>query len=403
MWQRIKNYYHLLQALLANLIYNFPSKKLTVAGVTGTDGKTTTAHMIYEILTTAGARVSLISSIFAAVGPKTYQTGFHVTTPSPFALQRLLKQMVDAGSKFAVLEVTSHGLDQNRVFGVNFSVGVLTNITHEHLDYHKTYDNYAKAKAKLFKNVRWSVLNADDASFNKIKKLANGKIVTYGIEKKSDFNLKNFPIKLQISGEYNFYNALAAAAATSQLGVNKKTILTALSKFKNLAGRMEEIDEGQSFKVIVDFAHTTNALEQALKTLRKALKAKRKARIIAVFGAAGERDRLKRPAMGEVSARLSDLTVITAEDPRTENPEDIAKQIAAGCEKIGAKIGKDYFVVTDRRKAVQFAITKLAKSGDVVGIFGKGHERSMCYGKTEYPWSDQNVAKKALKQILAKS
>ena len=395
MWQRIKNYYHLLQALLANLIYQFPSKKLIVIGVTGTDGKTTTCHMIYQILASAGKKVSLISSIFAAIGPKTYDTGFHITTPSPFALQRFLKKMLDSGSKYAVLEITSHGLYQNRVFGVDFTVGVLTNITHEHLDYHGTFDNYLKAKAKLFKNTKISVLNADDVSFDKIKKLAHGKIITYGIKKKPDFNLENFPIKLQIPGEYNYYNALAAASATSQLGVEKKNIAKTLSQFKSLAGRLEEIDEGQDFKVIIDFAHTPNALEQALKTLRKT----NKGRVISVFGAAGERDRLKRPLMGEVSAKLADFTVITAEDPRTESAENIAEQIAEGAEKVGGKINKDYFVVTDRRKAVQFAITKLAKAGDIVGIFGKGHERSMCYGKTELPWSDQDEARKALKQI----
>lgn len=399
MWQKIKNIYHLTRAFLASVRLGSPSKKIIVIGVTGTDGKTTTAHMIYEILKASGKKVSLISSIFAAIGEEIYDTGFHVTTPNPVALQRFLKQMVDGGSEYAVLEVTSHGLDQNRISGINFTVGVLTNITHEHLDYHRTYANYLRAKSKLFKKVKASILNADDDSYSQMRNLVGGQIVTYGIEYKADFMPTNFPIKLQIPGSYNIYNALAATAVARYLGIDKKIIKWALYNFQNLTGRMEEVDFGQDFKVIVDFAHTPNALENALKSLTSQLKAK-DSKLIAVFGAAGRRDKGKRFLMGEVSAKLSDYTVITDEDPRTENPMSIAKEVAKGCEKVGARKNKNYFIVTDRTKAIQFAIGKLAQTGDIVGIFGKGHEKSMCYGKTEYPWSDQEAAKQAIIEKL---
>lgn len=401
MWQKIKNVYHLIRAYLACLYFGFPSKKLKVIGVTGTDGKTSTSHMIYEIFKNAGKKVALISSIHAIIGAKTYDTGFHVTTPDPVALQKFLKKIVKAGSEYLILEVTSHGLDQNRVFGISFEVAVLTNITHEHLDYHKTYDNYLKAKAKLFKQAKISVLNADDDSFGKIKKLLKGKIVSYSITKNADFTLKNMSLKLPIPGDYNLSNALAAAAATSHLGIDKNTIRKALSNFKSVKGRMEKVNLGQDFTAIVDFAHTPNGLEQALRTLRSLVSNKKSSRLTSVFGAAGERDEAKRPLMGEISAKLADYTVITAEDPRTESAQEIASQIAKGCQKAGAIQNKNYFIIPDREKAIDFAINNLAQKGDIVATFGKSHEKSMCYGKTEYPWDEFQAVKKALKRRLA--
>src|SRR3972149_9548861 len=296
MWQKIKNIYHLIQAIFANLYYGFPSKKLIVIGVTGTDGKTTTAHMIYEILKSSGKKVSLISSIHAQIGEKSYDTGFHVTTPDPVALQRFLRKVVDSNSEYLVLEVTSHGLDQNRIFGIGFNFAVLTNITHEHLDYHKSFENYILAKARLFKYAKVSILNLDDPSFFKIKKLANGKIITYSIAKKADFMPKKFPLKLKISGDYNLSNALCAAALATQVGISKKIITKALNNFQGVKGRMEEVDMGQDYQVIVDFAHTPNGLKQALKSLRSRGE-EQGASIIADFGAAGGRDKLKRSKM----------------------------------------------------------------------------------------------------------
>ncbi len=396
MWQEIKNVYHFLTALFAAFYFHFPSKKLKIIGVTGTDGKTTTSHMIYEIIKGAGKKTALISSISAIINNQSIDTGFHVTTPSPLALQKFLKRIVDSKSEYLVLEVTSHALDQNRVFGIDFEIAVLTNVSREHLDYHKTWENYLKTKAKLFENAKISVLNSDDQSFGPVKKLAGGKIVSYAIQKKADFNLRKFPLKLKILGEYNLSNALAAVAAVSQLGISKRIIEQTLSRFENLKGRMEEVDMGQDFTVIVDFAHTPNGLEQALKTLRSKIK-DQKSKLIAVFGAAGERDQLKRPVMGQVAAKYADVSIITSEDPRTEDAGDIAHQIAKGLVKERKKEGKNFFINTDRKKAIEEAV-RMAKKGDIVAAFGKSHEQSMCWGKIEYPWDEFKAVKDALKK-----
>lgn len=415
MIRKLKNFIHLLQAVLANIYWQSPSRKMIVVGVTGTDGKTTTVHLIHHILKTAGKKADLISTVCAP--------GLHTTTPDPWILQKLLRKMADKGVNYVVLEATSHGLDQHRLFGVKFYASVITNVTHEHLDYHKTYENYLEAKAKLFRGVRVAVLNRDDKSYQYLNvkcQKSNVKCVSYGIKHRADFTPKSFPFKTKLPGEYNQYNCLAAIALTSALGISPAKIRQAVASFGGVVGRMEEIDEGQNFKVIVDFAHTPNGLENALKTVLE-LKSKnfspagRQAKLIVVFGCAGLRDREKRPMMGEIAGRLADLVVLTAEDPRTEDVNEIIEQIAKGCLRSGVregdwpnnwsnwsnwqKKGKWFFRIPDRRQAIRFAIQKLAKKGDIVIICGKGHERSMCFGKTEYPWSDQKEARKALKEL----
>jgi len=408
MIRKLKNFGHLCLAVLANIYWRFPSKKLTVVGVTGTDGKTTTVHLIHHILKTAGKKADLISTVSAP--------GLHTTTPNSWILQKLLCQMVNRGVKYVILEATSHGLDQYRLWGVEFDIGVVTNITHEHLDYHKTYKNYLQAKARLFRRTKIAILNRDDKSFaflNSQSVIRNSQLITYGIKNKADFTPKKFPFKTLLPGEYNQYNCLAAIAATSALGISPEKIRKAVASFKGVVGRMEEIDEGQDFRVIVDFAHTPNGLENVLTALKK-LKAKSR-RLIAVFGCAGLRDAAKRPIMGEISARLADITVLTAEDPRTEDVNEIINQIARGCLKAGAEeknlsswsnwsnLRKKIFLrIPDRKKAIRFAIQKIARKRDIVVICGKGHERSMCYGKIEHPWSDQREARKALKEFLKK-
>lgn len=396
-WQRIKNVYHLFQALVACLFFGFPAQKLKVIGVTGTDGKTTTVHMIWQVLTAAGFKTGLISSLGAKFDEKIEDTGFHVTTPSPFALQRLLAKMVDEKTEFAVLEVTSHGLDQNRVAFIPFEVGVLTNVNSEHLDYHKTFENYLKAKGKLFQIAKVSILNVDDISFEKLEKKVGGQLVTYGIKNKANLALKNFPLKLKIPGDYNYYNALAAAACCGTLGVQPLIIKKTLENFLGLPGRMEEVKNNLGIKIYIDFAHTPNALEQVLKTLNVKRKTQN-AKIISVFGAAGERDKLKRPLMGEISAKLANITIVTAEDPRHEDPAQICQQILFGAKKEGGTLGKNIFVELDREKAIKLAI-KLARSQDIVAIFGKGAEKSMAYGKAEIPWSDKGTVIRVLKSI----
>lgn len=396
MWQKIKNIYHFAQAFVASVYFVFPSKKLTVVGVTGTDGKTTTVNMVYHILKSAGKKVSMVSSLGATIGSKSQDTGYHVSTPSPFQVQKLLKSAVDAGSDYFVLEATSHGLDQNRLAFVKIKIGVLTNITDEHLDYHKTWQNYAQAKAKLFKNVEHSILNKDDKSYEYLKKIASGKITTYALTRSADITPSNFPIKLKLEGKYNLYNALAASAATSNLEIPQEKIVKAFYSFTGIKGRLEEIKAGQKFRAIIDFAHTPNGLEQALKTLNSSKI--RGSKLIIVFGSAGERDKQKRQTMGEIASKYSDLSIITSEDPRTEDPLQISKKIALGFKVNKKKEGQDYFIIPDRTEAINFAVKK-AKTSDIVGFFGKGHENSMSISGTEYPWSEEEAVKRAIKAL----
>jgi UDP-N-acetylmuramoyl-L-alanyl-D-glutamate--2,6-diaminopimelate ligase len=396
MWQKVKNIYHFAQAFLASIYFGFPSKKLTVIAVTGTDGKTTTVNMIYHILKTTGKKVSMVSSLGATIGNESQDTGYHVSTPSPFQVQKLLKEAVDAGSDNFILEATSHGLDQNRLAFVKIKIGVVTNITDEHMNYHKTWINYAQAKAKLFKNVEYSILNKDDKSYAFLKNIAQGKIMTYSLTGEADITRKNFPLITKIAGQYNIYNALAASAAAFALEVPKEQILKSVSSFSGIKGRLQEVKEGQQFRAVIDFAHTANGLEQVLKTLHASKK--KNSKLIAVFGSAGDRDRQKREIMGTVASKYADISIITAEDPRSEDPTQIAKTISAGFKPPKNKEGKNYFIIPDRTKAIDFA-AKTAEKGDIVAFLGKGHENSMCIGDVEYPWSEEEVVKKAIKAL----
>ncbi|MBI3289918.1 UDP-N-acetylmuramoyl-L-alanyl-D-glutamate--2,6-diaminopimelate ligase [Candidatus Microgenomates bacterium] len=419
-YPQIRNFQHLLEAIFAVAKYGYPARDLTVIGVTGTDGKTTTTHLIGAILSEAGCRTAIVSTVGGFFDGREVDTGFHVTTPDARYIQPLLVRIRDSGITHVVLEVTSHGLDQHRVFGCNFKIGVLTNITHEHLDYHKTWEKYRDAKAKLFRNVKIAVLNRDDGSFDYIKNVAHGaRVISYsatksativgksvavdvgGVEFLINEGKKKAPIKTLLFGKYNISNILAASGVGRALGISWNSIADAVSKFPGIPGRMEEISNKKGFRTIVDFAHTPNALESLLKTLRNSTAGK----IIVVFGSAGLRDREKRKLMGKVSARLADFSVVTAEDPRTENVEAIIDEITRGIRQ-NAKVwdgqvdwrksGRWCIRVAERGEAISFAIQKLAQKGDIVVICGKGHEKSMAYGKKEYPWSDREAVEVAL-------
>jgi UDP-N-acetylmuramoyl-L-alanyl-D-glutamate--2,6-diaminopimelate ligase len=394
MWQKIKNVYHLGMAILANLRYNFPSKKLIVIGVSGTDGKTTTVCLVYHILREAGLNSSMISTVGAIINNKQYDVGFHVTTPSPFALQEFLNKALTkrSGEKlYMVLETTSHSLDQHRSFGVDYDVGIITNVTHEHLDYHKTYENYVKAKTKLLQRSKVAVVNIDHKeSYEIVKKLlANykGEIITYGKNKNADINPVNFPFKTGMIGDFSIYNCLAAIAAVKNLGVKDVIIRKAILSFKPPIGR-EEIVYAKKFSVMIDFAHTPNAFENILS----AVKPQVKGRIIHVFGAAGLRDRSKRPIMGEISSRYADVMVLTSEDPRTEIVNEINAKIKSGIANEKVKV----FEIADRKEAIREAI-KMAKKDDLVLVTGKSHEKSMNYGNGEVSWDEYKAIQKALK------
>lgn len=394
MIQKLKNYFlHLPLAIIANIFFGFPSKKLRVIGVTGTDGKTTTVSLIHHILSQNGYKTAMVSTVLAKIGEEEIDTGLHVTAPDPWLLQKLLRKMANKRIECVVLETTSHGLDQFRLLGIDFEIGVLTNITHEHIDYHKTFDNYRLAKLKLLEKSKTVILNKDDESYVYLEKILrdrNTKILSYGITNTADITLDKYKFKTSLLGEYNQSNCLAAIGAAVSFGLSKEKVLNAIFSFEGVKGRLEEIAEGQDFQVIVDFAHTPNALEQVLKSLKKQKKKGKK--LIVVFGAAGLRDKTKRPMMGIAADKYADFSIITAEDPRTEDVNEICNEIATGFNGENEK----YKIMTNRGEAINFAINYLAKGGDIVVICGKGHEKSMCFGKKEYPWSDQEAAKEAL-------
>lgn len=387
--------------ILASKWYGDPSKKLKIIGVTGTDGKTTTSNLIYWILKTAGKKVGLISTINAKISGGTstkrssvreevFDTGLHVTNPEPLLLQELLNRMVKEKCEYAVLEITSHGLDQERVAGIKFDTAVLTNITHEHIDYHKTFKKYVETKGKLFKNINNAVINANNNSPDLILPYVNkkAKVFLYLYEKLDqkieDTVNKRFP------ENYNKENATAAIATCRIYGVAKNEVISAIKSFPSLSGRMEEIKNKKGIKIFVDFAHTPNALKRVLTVLKKPGK------LIVVFGCAGERDIQKRKMMPKISVKLADISIFTAEDPRSENVEDILKVMADTAKENNGKENINFYVLPERGEAISFAINKLAQRGDTVVICGKGHEKSMAYNGVEYPWSDQKAAKLAL-------
>jgi UDP-N-acetylmuramoyl-L-alanyl-D-glutamate--2,6-diaminopimelate ligase len=401
----------------------FPARQLTLVGVTGTDGKTTTVNLIHALLSAAGHPTGMISTVNARIGDRSSSTGLHVTTPPANEVQRYLAEMVEAETTHAVLEVTSHGLAQHRLAGCNFDVAVVTNVTHEHLDYHGSMEAYLDAKARLFRNLaaherkgdqpKVAVLNADDpVSFDYLRAIPVDRRYSYGVENDSaavwardvghdaaglTFTLTSpwgeAALRTPLVGLYNVHNALAAVTAALALGVPLATIRATLAEFGGVPGRMERIDAGQRFTAIVDFAHTPNALQRALETAQDLVDGR--GRVIVVFGSAGLRDREKRRLMGEVAAAHADLTVITAEDPRTEPLGEIMAAIAAPLCEAGRREGVDFWRVADRGEALRQAVA-LARPGDVVLACGKGHEQSMCFGVTEYPWDDRKALHLAL-------
>ena len=386
--QFVRNWFHFANAAAALIYYQNPAKNLKIIAVTGTDGKTTTSTLIYHLLKAADLKVALISTLAAYIGDRQIDTGFHVTSPDPWALQKLIKEIHAQNFDYLVLEVTSHGLDQHRLLGIKPTLAVLTNITHEHLDYHKTYHNYLMAKAKLFLTAKNSLLNPHDSSYPRLKALLASRtsIATYAPEDLPAPLLQ--ALNTRFPEPYNRQNAAAAIIALHVLGIAPASLSSALTSFPGVPGRMQHLPNNKGINLIVDFAHTPNALKKALESLRPQTKGK----LIAVYGAAGLRDHTKRPMMGKVGSELADEVILTAEDPRTESVEVIIRQMLSGATKNISHL----HTKTDRQEAINFAVS-LAKKGDTIGIFGKGHEQSMCFGTTEYPWSDVQAAEKAIK------
>ncbi|HAL16658.1 MAG TPA: UDP-N-acetylmuramoyl-L-alanyl-D-glutamate--2,6-diaminopimelate ligase [Anaerolineaceae bacterium] len=413
-------------AYLSAAFYDFPARKLTVIGVTGTDGKTTTSNLLYTILNHAGKKVGIISTVNAVIGDEVIDTGFHVTTPEAPHVQHYLAQMAAAGLTHVVLEATSHGLAQERVTACEFDIGVVTNITHEHLDYHGSYAAYRAAKARLFQhlletvekpqgNPRLAVLNYDDQSFDFLNDFTQTNKLFYGLDahalvRAADVRYSpsgmqftaHFPDGQQVEvhshlvGKYNVSNILAAmTAAVGGLGISPHQAAAGVEQLDSIPGRMEHIHLGQDFTAIVDFAHTPNALKVTLETAREMTGGK----VLAVFGSAGLRDREKRRMMAEISAQLADLTFLTAEDPRTESLDAILAEMARAATAQGGIEGQTFWRVPDRREAIRIAIN-IAQPGDLVLALGKGHEQSMCFDVTEYSWDDRTAMRAALAERL---
>ena len=412
-------------AWLAAAYYDHPARSLRVIGVTGTDGKTTTCNLLFNILKAAGLKTGLVSTVNAVIMDREIDTGFHVTTPEAMDIQWYLRQMVDAGITHVVLETTSHGLVQHRVTGCEYDMAVVTNITHEHLDYHGSYEGYLGAKAKLFDmlrqttpkkmgNLRFSVLNADDRSFDYLRPRVGKNFVSYSTRGGGTIHAENieyfpeglrftavtsersFEVDCPFPGEFNVSNCLAAiSAAVLGLGISPDAAIKGIAQTRGVPGRMQRIDTGQDFIAIVDFAHTPNALQVALEALRKMTSG----RLIAVFGSAGLRDREKRGMMAQVGIRIADVTVLTAEDPRTESLDSILAEMAEAARREGGVEGENFHRIPDRGHAIQFGVNG-AKPGDLVAAFGKGHEQSMCFGTVEYPWDDRTAMQAAIAKRL---
>lgn len=408
--------------ILSAAYYHFPARQMMVIGVTGTDGKTTTTTLIHSILKQAtGGKTGYISTIAADLGTTTADTGLHVTTPTAPEVQMYMAQMVNAGLTHCVLEMTSHGLAQGRLAGVDIDTAVITNLTHEHLDYHGSFEAYREAKGIMFDMLSTShrksdtpklaIVNGDDPNADYFANKKADRVIRYGVGDQNDVravNVRYLPngthftvitpddhadVTIRLLGQFNVMNALAAISATRHIATWEH-IQKGLADIHAVSGRMQRIDEGQSFTAIVDFAHTPNALKNALTTAKAMLPNGK--RLIAVFGSAGLRDVEKRRMMAEVSAQIADMTILTAEDPRTESLEQILEMMAQGAIAKGGIEGKTFIRVADRGEALYVAC-QMATKGDIVIACGKGHEQSMCFGTIEYPWDDRDAMRAALR------
>ena len=401
--------------------YDYPAKKMRVIGITGTNGKTTTSYITRAILRNAGYKVGLIGTIQIMIEDEVYP--IHNTTPDVVELQKTLAMMHDKGMDYVVMEVSSHALDQERVAGIEFDTAVFTNLTQDHLDYHKTMENYKLAKAKLFDKVcqpgvkkgKTAVVNIDDAAGQTMLEHAKCEHITYAIDNEqaslraTDVNVLasgakftlneasfgKMPLDLHITGIFNVYNVMSAVGAALAEHVDAAVIAKTLADFTAVPGRFELVRAGQDFSIIVDYAHTPDGVENVLETARKIAKK----RIIAVFGCGGDRDNTKRPIMGRIAGKLADIVIATSDNPRTENPQQILDQVEAGVEEtIG---NKHHEKIIDRREAICRAI-ELAEKDDIVAILGKGHENYQILKDKTIHFDDKEEARAAVAAKLAK-
>ncbi|MCL4383906.1 UDP-N-acetylmuramoyl-L-alanyl-D-glutamate--2,6-diaminopimelate ligase [Patescibacteria group bacterium] len=408
MFQQVKNYlWHLPKSYLFAALNAFPCRHLTLIAVTGTDGKTTTCNLIYEVLRRSGLKVGVLSTIGAKIQDRLLPIPPHMTSPDPSLVQKIFKEMLDENVTHVVVEVTAHALDQFRFSGCRFKIAGITNITHEHLDYFHNMNTYIKVKSQLFKLCDIAVLNRDDESFNTLITNTPAKIVTYSQKQKSDYTAKNIKItadqlsfdvnKVHLSTDSNYdyqvNNILLAFAICQQLSIDPAVFAKTIISFPEMKGRRELVANDLGITTIIDFAHTPAALETTLSSLKKNCRG----RLIAIFGATGGRDQSKRPLMGKVVSRLADIGIVTADDTRNEQIADINEQIISGFDESQLSSQKfTYYNIPHRQDAFNLAIS-LAKSGDTVVACGKGHETTILHGTTEYPWSERAAFMTAFK------
>jgi UDP-N-acetylmuramoyl-L-alanyl-D-glutamate--2,6-diaminopimelate ligase len=419
LFQRIEPIGHLLEAMLFNVLNGFPARNMKVIGVTGTNGKTTTSFLIHKMLVEAGYNAGLMTTVGYGVGKDIKMQVHHMTNVPAPELMRRLKWMKGQGVDWLVLETTSHALAQHRVWGVPYSIAVVTNLTHEHLDYHKTFERYVDAKRGMFRLAqrnargrRLGIANADDSiAAEFVAETENS--VLYGVQagdvRAKDIKLRSdglsykavaegvtYDISSLLPGSFNVYNTLAAVCVGRVMGLDKKQIEHGIVALKGVEGRMTSIDEGQKYSVIVDFAHTPDSFEKLFKDLRPVVKGK----LIVMFGSAGRRDEAKRAIQGELAGKYADEVVITEEDDRDIDGDEIMHQIASGAEQVGKTQGKDLFLVHDRTEAIAFAVGRANSADDTVLLLGKGHEKTIERADGEHPWDEIGTTKDALKNRL---
>lgn len=399
---------HWEQAVMAGMKNGWPGKKMRVIAVTGTNGKTTTSFMIWKMLNEAGHKAGLLTTVgWSEDGQTLHQQIEHMTTERVEILDERMRKVAEAGAEFLVLEVTSHALSQYRTYGVPIEVAVFTNLTPEHLDYHKTFENYRKAKGGLFKRAKKSVINADDENAEWFENYASGEIITYGVNKGEiratgvelgaegvSYSCGDIKIRTQIPGRFNVYNSLAAVGVGKMVRLSDKEIEDGIYALETVEGRMTRVREGQDFEVIVDYAHQPDALEKVFASVGHATGFSGK--IISVHGGAGRRDHATREPRGEILGRESDIVIITEDDSRDEDPKEIAQMFVEGAAKVGKVLGEDLFVELDRRKAIEKAV-EMANEGDLVLVLGKGHEKTILRKDGAHEFEDIKVVKEVLR------
>lgn len=402
--------YHYVRSWHAASKNDYPAAGMRVIGVTGTNGKSTTCFMIFHMLKEAGLKVGLLTTVAYGTWHKVHEETMHMTTASPELLNKRIAEMREAGVEYLVLEVTSHALVQGRIFGVPIEVAVMTNVTHEHLDYHRTFERYREAKTRLFAKAEFGIINADDPSAANFAVFTK-KHITYGIKNGklraesiklgsngveyivSDINLK---IKTQIPGQFNVYNSLATVAVGKYLELSDKQIQHGIASLESIEGRMTRIDEGQKFDVIVDYAHTPDSFEKLLSDIRQTIGKKR--RLLILFGSAGRRDEAKRAVQGKIAGKYANVIVLTEEDDRDIDGLEILDQIEEGAKEAGAK---EVTKILDRREAIKFILSQ-AKKNDVVMLLGKGHEKTIERKNEVIAWNEVKVTRELLKSLKKK-